>query len=123
MRINPSFVEYIVFLLLLVFIFDNCCNLCSSERANLVSEFHVILEQQQSDNNFQTLSWFPAKKEGCNEISYKRRAIKLCSFFLSSISQCKIGGKYPIEITKNRSDEIGEKLNCVNFLFFPVKLK
>ena len=59
-RINQSIVEHIVFSFL--YLSDNCCNLFSSNRVNLVSEFLAILRQQQSGNNFQTFSRLPVKK-------------------------------------------------------------
>ena len=45
-----------------------------------------------------------SNRETGKDILNKACRSKLCSFILSSVSQCKIGGNYPIEMTVNCSD-------------------
>ena len=82
---------------------------------SLVSAFKIILSTNWKPSFLQT----DARTEFKNSVFQKflkdnsikffttkseKNASKLCSFILSSISQCKIEGNYPIEMVKNGSD-------------------
>ena len=100
-RINPSFVEHLVFLFF--HLFDNWCNSVlsnlvskhlvflffhpfdnwyNSVLSNLLSEFSGILRQQQVDNSYQL---FSCPKKAWKESNYRRWAWQNQSNFIQSV--------------------------------------
>ena len=57
---------------------------------NRVYDFQAILRQQQNDNNFRTLDWFPAMERGQSQNSYKLFVWQNQGNFMQSVINMQI---------------------------------
>ena len=80
-RINPSFVEYVVFLF--PHLFDNCCNLFSTEREDRVSKFSTIRGDSKVTITFGPSAYFPPRKRsGTKAITNGSQLQNNCPLFV-----------------------------------------